>query len=229
MIDGALGMAYGVSSTTFLMATGVSPVAASASVHLAEVFTTAASGLSHWRLKNIDKSLFKKLAIPGAIGAALGAWFLVTIDGNIIKPFISGYLLLMGLYIIFKTFRKNITFTQTKRAGWVALFGGFVDASGGGGWGPVVTTNLVAFGNNPRFTIGSVTAAEFIVAVAATGVFTVFIGITNILVVVGLICGGLIAAPLGAMITRRINLKIAMILVGILIIIISSYTIFKTF
>ncbi len=225
MIDGTLGMAYGVSTTSFLMSAGVSPAIASTSVHIAEVFTTGISGFSHWQFGNVDKQMFKKLAIPGAIGAAIGAYFLVSFDGNVIKPYVSVYLLIMGIIIIGKAFKKVILFKDYKKVHWLALFGGFVDASGGGGWGPVVTTTLIGSGNNPKLTIGTVNAVEFFVALTASGIFTLFIGINSWLVIAGLIAGGVIAAPLAAFICHQINTRVAMVMVGSLIILLSLRTI----
>src|SRR4051812_3137987 len=164
MIDGALGMAYGISSTTFLMSTGVPPAVASASVHVSEVFTTGVSGIAHWRFGNVDMKLLRKLIIPGAIGAALGAYVLSSFNGAVIKPYVSAYLIIMGFVVIIKAFKKKVAFKEPKRVGWLALFGGFVDASGGGGWGPVVTTTLIGSGNHPRLTIGTVNAVEFFIA-----------------------------------------------------------------
>lgn len=225
MIDGALGMAYGVSSTTFLMSFGVSPAVASASVHVAEVFTTATSGISHWRFGNVNRALFKKLAIPGALGAGIGAYALTSFDGNLIKPYIAGYLIIMGVIIIAKATKKMVQFTEPKRVTLLALFGGFADASGGGGWGPIVTSTLIGRGNNPKLTIGTVNAVEFFIALTASGIFTLFIGINTWDVIFGLIVGGMIAAPLGAYVTHKINLNRAMILVGLFIILLSARTI----
>jgi len=229
MIDGTLGMAYGVSSTSFLMSTGISPAVASTSVHIAEIFTTGISGFSHWKLGNVDKEMLKKLAIPGAIGAAIGAYFLISFDGNIIKPYVSAYLMIMGIIIIRKAFKKVIAFKEYKKVSWLALLGGFVDASGGGGWGPVVTTTLIGSGNNPKLTIGTVNAAEFLVTLTASGIFTLFIGINSWLVIAGLIAGGVIAAPLAAYICHKINARAAMAMVGLLIIFLSIRTILKSF
>lgn len=225
MIDGALGMAYGVSSTTFLMSFGISPAVASASVHVAEVFTTATSGISHWRFGNVNKELFKKLAIPGAVGAGIGAYVLTSFDGNAIKPYIAGYLIIMGIIIIAKATKKMVQFTEPRRVSLLALFGGFADASGGGGWGPIVTSTLIGRGNNPKLTIGTVNAVEFFVALTASGIFTIFIGVTTWDVILGLIAGGMLAAPLGAYVTHKINLKWAMIAVGAFIILLSTRTI----
>lgn len=224
MIDGSLGMAYGVSSTSFLMSAGVSPVLASASVHIAEVFTTASSGFFHWRLGNVDKSLFKKLVIPGAIGAAAGAYLLSNFDGKVIKPYISAYLAIMGVLIIIKAFKK-VVLKEPKKVGILAMVGGFVDASGGGGWGPVVTTTLLAKGNCPVKTIGTVNAVEFIVALTASGIFTIFVGLESLEIVIGLIAGGLLASPLGALIVNKVNKRLCMVFVGALIILLSLRTI----
>lgn len=226
MIDGSLGMAYGISCSSFLMSTGVSPVLASASVHVAEVFTTASSGFFHWRLGNIDKKLFRKLVIPGALGAATGAFLLSNFDGKIIQPYISGYLIIMGFVLIQKSFR-TVKFWKFKRPAILAALGGFLDASGGGGWGPVVSTTLMAGGNHPTKTIGTVNATEFFVAFAAGSVFTIFVGIESIEIVIGLIIGGMIAAPLGALFASKINKRYAMIMVGLLIIFLSTRTILK--
>lgn len=229
LIDGALGMAYGVSSTSFLLSTGVSPITASASVHIAEVFTTGISGISHWKFGNVDKNMFKRLALPGALGAGIGAYVLTSFDGDVIKPYVSAYLLIMGFVIISKAFRRVIAFKDYKNVRWLALFGGFVDASGGGGWGPVVTTTLISSGNVPKLTIGTVNAVEFFVALTASGIFTLFIGSNSLAVIAGLIVGGALAAPLGAFICHKINPRAAMIAVGLLIIFLSMRTILKSF
>ncbi len=226
MIDGSLGMAYGISCSSFLMSTGVSPVLASASVHVAEVFTTVTSGFFHWKMGNIDKKLFRKLVIPGVFGASAGAYLLSNFDGKIIQPYISGYLIIMGFVLIQKSFR-TVKFWRFKRPALLAAFGGFLDASGGGGWGPVVSTTLMAGGNHPTKIIGTVNATEFFVAFAAGGVFTLFVGIESIEIVIGLIIGGMIAAPLGALFANKINKRYAMILVGVLIIFLSTRTILK--
>jgi uncharacterized membrane protein YfcA len=227
MIDGSLGMAYGISCSSFLMATGVTPVLASASVHVAEVFTTVTSGFFHWRMGNIDKKLFRKLVIPGVLGASAGAYLLSNFDGKIIQPYISGYLIIMGIVLIQKSFRP-VKIWKFKRPSILAAFGGFLDASGGGGWGPVVSTTLMAGGNHPTKTIGTVNATEFFVAFAAGGVFSIFVGIESLEIVIGLIIGGMIAAPLGALLANKINKRYAMIMVGILIIILSTRTILKS-
>lgn len=226
LIDGALGMAYGISSTTFLLTTGVSPAVASASVHLAEIFTTAVSGISHWRFGNVDKDLFKKLAIPGIIGALLGATLVAYFDGNALKPFISFYLLIMGIVVLIKGIKNKISEKKRINFPFLGLIGGFADSSGGGGWGPIVTTTLLSSGNAPRTTIGTVNAAEFLVAVAASGIFTLFIGITGWSIIIGLIFGGVLAAPLGAWMAKIVSQRFLLITVGCVIILLSAKNIF---
>lgn len=227
-IDGALGMGYGITCTSALISSGVSPALASASVHIAKLFTSGSSGFFHWKLGNVDKTLFKRLAIPGSIGAGVGAYFLSSIDGEKIKPYISAYLLIMGIIVIVKAF-KTVALKQPKKVGFLAFTGGFVDASGGGGWGPVVTTTLLARGNNPTKTIGTVNAVEFVITVFASGIFTVLLGINNSEIIAALIIGGLISSPFGAILIHYINRKWSMIAVGLLIIFLSSRIILKTF
>jgi uncharacterized membrane protein YfcA len=228
VVDGALGMAYGLTSTTFLLSTGVPPAAASASVHLAEVFTTGFSGISHWRLGNVNKALFKRLLIPGIVGAVLGAYVVTSFDGNAIKPWISGYLLLMGLYVLSKAFRQLVVTTEPPTyVAPLALTGGFVDAVGGGGWGPVVTTSLLGSGQEPRRTIGSVNAAEFFIALAGGISLTVMGSLTVWTTIAGLIFGGLFAAPLAALLAKHAPTKVLLIIVGLLISSISVYNLWK--
>jgi uncharacterized membrane protein YfcA len=229
MIDGALGMAYGVSSNTFLLSLGIPPAAASASVHMAEVVTTGVSGISHWRLGNIDWNLVKRLLIPGALGGIAGAYLLTSIDGGIIKPFISGYLLIMGVIILVKAFKhepKPHSGVHTARVSALGVVGGFFDAIGGGGWGPIVTTTLVARGKDTRLTIGSVNFSEFFVTLAESIVFVLTLNFREYWqIILGLLIGGVIAAPLAARMTKRIPVKVLMILVGTLIIVLSIRTI----
>lgn len=224
IIDGALGMAYGVSSTTVLLGVGISPAAASASVHTAEIFTSGVSGLSHIKLGNVDKKLFAKLLIPGVIGGALGAYILTAVPGRIVKPFVALYLLIMGLIILRKAFKKIQERNVKTKLFPLGLTGGFFDAIGGGGWGPIVTSTLVARGHNPRFTIGSVNLAEFFVTVVEVATFVSTIGLVHWRVIVGLIVGGVLAAPLGAYVCKRLPSKTLMIMVGTLIIALSIRT-----
>jgi len=231
MIDGALGMAYGVSCSTMLMQFGVSPKVASAAVHTAEVFTTGVSGLSHLRFRNIDRTLFFRIVITGVIGAVIGAYLISAIfDGNLVKPFIAAYLLILGTIILVKGIRKKKKREgQVKRAEALAFVGGFFDAIGGGGWGPIVTSNILQQGKNPRQTIGTVNTAEFFVAFFSTGVFLFFVGIESWQIVLGLIAGGIIAAPIGAYFASRINKSALMILIGVVIILTSVISIYKAF
>ena len=227
-VDGALGMAYGITSTSFLLATGSSPAVASASVHIAEVFTTGVSGISHLKLGNVNKSLFLRLLLPGMIGAGTGAWLVSTVDGALIKPFIAVYLLLMGLYVISRVFRTiRPRREEPRHVAKLGLFGGFVDAAGGGGWGPVVTTTLVGTGNDPRLTIGSVNLAEFFLTLISAGVFAMLVEDNPWITVAGLVVGGLFAAPFAALLTRRLKTKVLLALVGTVIVLISSYNLYR--
>lgn len=227
MIDGALGMAYGVSASSFLLATGVSPAAASASVHVAEVFTTGASAASHFSFRNVNKRLFKVLVLPGVLGAITGAYILSSINGDVFKPFVSIYLLIMGVVIIIKAFRKLQRKGKAKNLGLLALAGGFLDSIGGGGWGPVVNSTLLSKGRDPKYTIGTVNTVEFFVAFASAGVFTLFMGLQNVPVVAGLVIGGVIAAPFGAWLVGKIKPKTIMIMVGALVIFLSLRNLIK--
>jgi uncharacterized protein len=227
MIDGALGMAYGVSSNTFLLSLGLPPASASASVHMAEVFTTGVSGLSHWKLKNIDTKLAKRLLIPGVLGGVSGAYILTSLDGDLLKPWISAYLLVMGVVILYKAFR-GVKRSQepVKHVSLLGLVGGFFDAIGGGGWGPVVTTTLVARGSNARVSIGTVNFSEFFVTFAQSVTFVLTLNFADYWqVIAGLLIGGVLAAPLAAYITKHLPLKILMIIVGVVIIGLSIRTI----
>lgn len=227
LIDGCLGMAYGVFLTTFLMAQGVPLVHASSSIHFSEVFTTLASGLSHWKFKNIDWAMFKKLTLAGVIGGILGAYILTSVDGNKLKPFVSFYLLLLGIRILFKI-KKKLTFKNSeKHLIPLGAIGGFFDAIGGGGWGPIVTSSLIVKGNTPSKAIGTVNSAEFFVTLAQSATFITLIGIGNWEIVTGLIIGGVIAAPVSAWLCKRINPKVLMVLVALLIIVTNIYALYN--
>jgi len=231
MIDGALGMAYGVSSNTFLLSLGLPPAAASASVHMAEVVTTGISGASHWKLGNVDWKLVRRLLIPGVIGGVAGAYLLTSLDGNVIKPYIAAYLIVMGGVIIYKAVttvpRKKPDEYHGPKTSLLGLFGGFCDAIGGGGWGPVVTSTLVARGKYPRTTIGSVNFSEFFVTLAESITFVLTLSFAEYWqIIVGLLVGGAIAAPVAARMTKALPLKALMIMVGVLIIVLSIRTIY---
>lgn len=231
MIDGALGMAYGVTATTFLLSIGISPAASSASVHASEVFTSGVSGYLHLKFGNVNSKLFKTLVIPGIIGAILGAYFLSSLEAysNYIKPIVSVYTLILGLIIIRKALRKRIEKKPTKRIGLLALVGGYLDSIGGGGWGPIVSSTLIANGRHPRYTIGSVNLTEFFVSLASSITFFTIIGLGYWQVIAGLILGGVIAAPIAAKLARKIPVKTMMILVGLVVIIVSLRHIVKFF
>ncbi len=231
MIDGALGMAYGVSSNSFLLSLGVPPAAASASVHMAEVVTTGISGFSHWKLGNVDMKLVRRLLAPGVIGGLLGAYILTNIDGNIIKPYIAIYLMVMGGIIIYKAFtiklRKKPDEYHGPRISLLGLFGGFFDAIGGGGWGPVVTSTLVARGKHVRMTIGSVNFSEFFVTLGESILFVFTLNFKEYWqIILGLLIGGAIAAPIAARLAQKLPIKTLMIVVGVLIILLSIRTLY---
>lgn len=229
IIDGALGMAYGVTCSTFLLQLGVPPAVASASVHTAEVFTTGVSGLSHLYMKNVDKRLFIRIALPGILGAVLGAFLLSEVlKGDVVKPFISAYLLVLGIIILIKSFKEPLFKDEIKRVEPLGFMGGLLDSIGGGGWGPVVTSNIIHRGKTPQLTIGTVNTAEFFVTFASTGVFLFFLGLEGWKTILGLVLGGVVAAPLGAYLVRFIKPKNLMFLVGVVIIVTSLYSIYKS-
>lgn len=228
LVDGTLGMGYGATSTSFLISFGVPPATSSMGVHVAEMFTTGASAISHHKFKNINKKLVLNLLIPGVIGSILGAYLLAdVIDGNIIKPYIAIYMIILAVIIIIKGLRKNIQKKKTKRVGFLAVFGGFMDSIGGGGWGPIVTSTLMGQGRNPRYTIGSVNTAEFAISFASGITFILFDGINGWPLILGLIIGGVIAAPIAASLVNKIPRKPITVLIGLLLIFLSLRTLFK--
>ena len=233
MIDGSLGMAYGVSANSFLLGVGLPPAIASASVHSAEIVTTAISGIAHWHEGNTDRRMVLSLLIPGVIGGALGAYILTNIDGNKIKPYITIYLLLMGIRILVKAFNGAQLSEEKQTSKWLiplGLVGGVSDAIGGGGWGPIVTSTLISSGHAPRKAIGSVNFAEFFVTIAEVIVFITSLSfVENWRYIVALLIGGVIAAPLGARITKKIPAKTLMIMVGILIIALQLRTLYQIY
>jgi uncharacterized membrane protein YfcA len=228
LVDGMLSMGYGVSATTLLLSFGVPPAAASASVHTAEVVSTAFSAWSHWRIGNVIRSFVKKLLIPGVLGAITGAYILTTVPGDTIKPFMAAYLLIMGVVILVKAFRPRLEEESHAYIVPLGLAGGFCDAIGGGGWGPIVAGTLVARGNPPRTTIGSVAFAEFFVTFAASATLLLTIGVSNWLPIAGLALGGAIASPIAARLTGRIPAKPLMIAVGVLVILLSLRTLWAS-
>jgi uncharacterized protein len=224
VIDGALGMAYGVSATTILTSLGVNHAAATASVHTSEIFTSGVSGWFHLKFKNVNKKLVKTLLIPGVIGAILGAYVLSSLQeySSYIKPVVAMYTLYLGIRIIRKALINEATKKPIKRIGWLATIGGFLDSVGGGGWGPIVSSTLISRGRHPMYTIGSVNLTEFFVSFASAFTFSLFLDIqTYWQVILGLIIGGVIAAPLGAILPKRLPVKRLLILVGVVVSVLS--------
>lgn len=217
LIDGTLGMAYGVTASSLLGARGLLPATVSATVHAAEVFTTGISGVSHHYFGNIDRKLFWGLVIPGVIGAVTGAYLLSQLDGSMFKPVIAMYLLSMGVLIIVKVFKRVHPVSDNAHLTPLGFFGAFIDAIGGGGWGPVVATTLIARGNHAPTTVGSVNAAEFFVTLAASLTFLFTLGLTHWPIIMGLAIGGAVAAPMGAYFCKRIPHRPLMFIVGMLV------------
>jgi len=229
IIDGALGMAYGVTASSLLISFGVPPAATSATVHAAECFTTGASAISHHAFGNVDKFLFRRLLIPAVIGAIIGAYVLSSFPGDALKPYIAGYLLIMGFVIIAKAFMQFPSRNVTSHLVPLGFFGAMIDAVGGGGWGPIVASNLIARGNNVRITVGSVNAVEFFVTLAASATFFLTLGLTHWPIIIGLALGGVAAAPLGAWLSKHIPVRPFMVLVGVLIVTLSSRNLLLAF
>jgi uncharacterized membrane protein YfcA len=226
MIDGAIGMAYGVTASSVLLSLGVPPATASACVHAAETFTTGASGLAHWRFGNVDRQLLLRLAIPGMIGGAIGAYVLAELPGEALKPFISAYLLLLGVFIVWKALAVRPREAPAPRAvAPLGLFGGVLDAIGGGGWGPIVTSTLLGQGTTPRYAIGTVNIAEFFVTLTISTTFFLTVGLSLWPIIAGLIIGGVIAAPFAAIATKHIPDKVLMLIVGCVVVLLSVRTI----
>jgi len=229
LIDGALGMAYGVTASSLLIAFGFPPAATSATVHAAECFTTGASAISHHAFDNIDRALFRRLLLPGIVGAVLGAYILTSIPGEALKPWVAVYLLIMGVIIVAKAFREFPPRSVTTHIAPLGFVGALLDTLGGGGWGPVVASTLIVRGNHVRTTVGTVNAVEFFVTVAASVTFFLTIGLSNWPMILALALGGLPAAPVGAWVCRRFPVKRLMVVVGLLVIVLSLRTLLKTF
>ncbi len=227
MIDGTLGMAYGISASTLLLNHGIPPATISSTVHAAEVFTTGVSAVSHHHFGNVDRRLFLRLVIPGILGAVVGAYILSHIPGDKFRPVFAVYLLGMGVLILVRVFRTVPPLSVTTYLTPLGFIGALVDAIGGGGWGPIVASTLLARGNRTRLTVGSVNAAEFFVTLAASTTFVVTMGLTNWRIIVGLALGGMIAAPFGAYACKRIPDRPFMFLVGLLVIGLSLRTLIK--
>ena len=222
LVDGALGMGYGVTSASILLSTGVNPAAISGSIHTAEMFASGASGYSHYKFGNVNKKLFKALVIPGVIGAIAGAFLLVFLGekySNYIRPVMACYTLFLGGKILLNAFRVANPQKKFRKFIPLAGAGGFLDSFGGGGWGPIVTTTLITNGRSPRFVIGTVSLTEFFVTLASAFSFFILLGVSHVQTIVALIIGGFIAAPLAAKLAGKLPRKTSFILLGILVII----------
>ena len=225
LVDGALGMAFGLVSSSVLLSMGLPPAAVSASIHTAEVFTTGASGVSHLVAGNVDRRLFLRLALPGAVGGALGAYVLTQLPGEFIRPFIYLYLLALAIFILARAAGRFTPRSEVQRVPVLGFFAGLLDASGGGGWGPVATSTLLARGGQVRTTIGTVNAAEFIVTLAISTTFLLSMGLQHLSIVAGLLVGGMMAAPVAALLVKRLKERWVLIAVGVLVLSISLFQI----
>ena len=228
LIDGALGMAFGVISSTLLISIGVPPVAASASVNLVGSFTTGISGISHSLMRNVDWTMLARLAIPGAIGGICGAYLLANTLPEIARPIVLAYLACIGLFLLWRGIRHRPQERKPKVVEPLGLLGGFLTAAGGGGWGPVVTSNLLIQGASPRKTIGTVNTAEFFLAVTISATFVIAVGWEQFtLATLGLLLGGITAAPLGALLAGKVRPAFLMIMVGLVLTLTSGFGIWR--
>ncbi|GHD72246.1 UPF0721 transmembrane protein [Luteimonas padinae] len=227
LVDGALGMAFGLVSSSILLAMGMPPAAVSASVHTAEVFTTGVSGAAHGMLGNVDRRLLLRLAVPGVVGGAIGAFALSRVDGAAIKPWIHAYLLVLALLILVRALGRRIPRREVRRVGVLGFVSGLLDAIGGGGWGPMATSTLLANGGEARTSIGTVSASEFPVTLAISITFLFTVGLEHWRIIVGLLLGGVIAAPLAALLVRHVRERLVLLAVGLLVLGISVYQIYR--
>lgn len=221
MVDGLVGMGYGVTAAIGLMTLNVPAVAMSSSIHTAEMFASGASGYSHYRFGNVKKELFRSLLIPGVLGAVAGALLLTWLDGRgseYVKPLLATYTLVLGLRILWRVFFPKTTQSGVKRVGLLAGAGGFLDSFGGGGWGPLVTGTLITKGKTPRHVIGSVSLSEFFVTLASALTFFAAVGIGHWPVILGLILGGILAAPLAARLVGKLPTRHMLIAVGVMVV-----------
>ncbi|HEY1115098.1 MAG TPA: TSUP family transporter [Chitinophagaceae bacterium] len=230
LVDGALGMGYGVTSAAVLLSAGVSPAAISGSIHTAEMFASGASGYSHYKFGNVNKKLFKVLVLPGVAGAVLGAVFLTKFGNSHadwIRPAMAIYTGILGIRIFLIAFRPERITKKFKQYRLLAGLGGFLDSFGGGGWGPIVTTTLITRGRHPKYVIGSVSLTEFFVTLSSAFTFFTLLGITHWQVIVALILGGLVAAPLAARLSGKLPRKTSFILLGVLVMVWSARILVK--
>ncbi len=229
LVDGALGMAFGLITSTLLVGVmGVPPANASARVHVVEVFTTGISGINHLIHRNIDGRLFLRLLVPGVIGGVIGAYLLSNIDGAVIKPFVLAYLIAIGLYLVWRGLDHNPALKNPRVVAPLGLVGGFLDAVGGGGWGPMVTSNLLIQGAEPRKVIGTVNSVEFFLTVVISAAFIWQLGAADIAgATLGMLIGGVLAAPIGAWLAKRIPARWLLLLVGCVLTLTSLYGLFR--
>ena len=228
LVDGALGMAYGTISSTLLVGMGVPPAAASAGVHTVESFTTGVSAISHVAHRNVNWRLFARIVVPGVIGGVLGAYVISNVHAETARPIVLAYLLSIGLYLLWRGATHRHTEREPKIVEPLGLAGGFLDAAGGGGWGPIVTSNLMVQGATPRTTIGTVSTAEFFLTVTISATFLVTIGWEAFTVaILGLLIGGIAAAPLGAVIAKRVEADKLLVLVGIVLTATSGWGLYR--
>ena len=227
LVDGALGMAFGLVSSSILLAMGMPPAAVSASVHTAEVFTTGVSGAAHGMLGNVDHRLMLRLAVPGVAGGVIGAYALSRIDGAAIKPWIHAYLLVLALLILVRALGRRVPRREVRRVGVLGFVSGLLDAIGGGGWGPMATSTLLANGGEARTSIGTVSASEFAVTLAISITFLFSVSLDHWRIIVGLLLGGVIAAPLAALLVRHVRERLVLLAVGLLVLGISVYQIYR--
>jgi len=228
LVDGALGMAYGTISSTLLVGLGVPPAVASAGVHTAETFTTGISAVSHVAHRNVDWKLFARIMVPGVIGGVLGAYVLSNIHADAARPFVLAYLMALGLYIFWRGWTHTHVLKTPRIVAPVGLVGGFLDAAGGGGWGPIVTSNLMVQGAAPRTTIGTVNTAEFFLTLTISATFLLTLGWDAFsTAIIGLLIGGVIAAPLGAIVAKRVEADKLLVLVGVVLVATSGWGLWR--
>ncbi|GAA0270172.1 hypothetical protein GCM10009127_07780 [Alteraurantiacibacter aestuarii] len=229
LVDGALGMAFGVISNALMVGLmGVPPALASQRVHVVECFTTATSGISHLLHGNIDRKLFFRLLLPGIVGGVLGAYVLTSIDASVIKPVVLVYLTGIGVYLLYRGLTYPPVARTPKRVAALGLLGGFLDAAGGGGWGPVVTSNLLVQGAEPRKVVGTVNAVEFFLTLTISAAFIVQVGFADLAgATLGFLIGGVAAAPIGAFAAKRFSTRMMLIFVGIVLTLTSSFGIWN--
>jgi uncharacterized membrane protein YfcA len=229
LVDGALGMAFGVICNTLLVAVlGVPPAVASARIHVVEVFTTGVSGISHLLHRNIEWPLFFRLLIPGVIGGVLGAYVLTSLHADMVKPFVLAYLVAIGIWLLVRGLLYPPKIQKPTVIAPLGLIGGFLDAAGGGGWGPVVTSNLLVQGAEPRKVVGTVNSVEFFLTLAVSATFIWNLGFADVAgATLGLLIGGVLAAPLGAFMAKRFSPKLMLVLVGVVLTATSAFGLYR--